>query len=221
MANLKDMKCIAIIGRAGSGKDTVAKYISEYIYGTGFDHACSLKFSEPLKEACCSIFGWDIGQINNLEYKEEPIHDELQASRYTLRPDGSYDRFPVYLTTRRSILQYIGTNVFRALDPDVWVKAAIREADEIATHCEVSFFVSTDCRFPNEQAGLQRAFGSTYFVRLHRAGEKQRDTHESEKVDLLHADVEFHVASGDLERLRQIAKIVVHDFLSEFVEEVV
>ena len=220
MMTLKNYKCLAIIGRAGSGKDTLAKYINEYLFGTTHClYLCNLKFSDPLKNAVCEIFGWDRRKIDELEYKEEQLNSPYRVWKYNRREDALFDKMPLSLNTRREILQYVGTDVFRSLDPDIWVKAALRDAAETADVCEVTGFVSTDCRFPNEQEGLVKTFGKTLFVRLHRQGEKQNDTHTSEKIDLLHADMEFRVANGDLQRLREIAKLVANDFFPELVKE--
>jgi hypothetical protein len=52
-------------------------------------------------------------------------------------------------------MQIIGTDIFRKLDPDVWVKATIskivREKPDIA--------IITDCRFPNEVESIQNIGG--------------------------------------------------------------
>jgi hypothetical protein len=55
----------------------------------------------------------------------------------------------------RDAMQIIGTDIFRKLDPDVWVKATIskivREKPDIA--------IITDCRFPNEVESIQNIGG--------------------------------------------------------------
>jgi hypothetical protein len=55
----------------------------------------------------------------------------------------------------RDAMQIIGTDIFRKLDPDVWVKATIskivREKPDVA--------IITDCRFPNEVESIQNIGG--------------------------------------------------------------
>jgi deoxynucleotide monophosphate kinase-like protein len=56
--------------------------------------------------------------------------------------------------TRRKILQHVGTDIFRAIDPQHWVKKA-REA--LAANPDARFVIP-DLRFPNE-ADIVREFG--------------------------------------------------------------
>jgi len=62
----------------------------------------------------------------------------------------------------RDAMQIIGTDIFRKLDPDVWVKATIskiiREKPDLA--------IITDCRFPNEVSAIQNIGGKV--IRLTR-----------------------------------------------------
>jgi len=68
---------------------------------------------------------------------------------------------PTHLTwndqplTARDAMQIIGTDIFRKLDSDVWVKATVtkivREQPKLA--------VITDCRFPNEVEAIQNIGG--------------------------------------------------------------
>lgn len=62
----------------------------------------------------------------------------------------------------RDAMQIIGTDIFRKLDPEVWVKATIskiiREKPDLA--------IITDCRFPNEVSAIQNIGGKV--IRLTR-----------------------------------------------------
>lgn len=67
-------RIIGLLGRAGRGKDTVAAYIiskhPEYI---------NVKFAKIIKEMCCILFDWDMGQI-------EGAQKNTRDSRWNLSP---------------------------------------------------------------------------------------------------------------------------------------
>ena len=75
--------------------------------------------------------------------------------------------------TAREVMQFVGTDFFRQIYPNVWVDATIRkieeEGPELAIIC--------DCRFPNEVEGIQQAGGK--IIRLTRNSDCP-DAHESE-----------------------------------------
>lgn len=50
-------KIVAIVGQAGSGKDTVAEYLLKKVYGT------SLAFADPMKEFCLKVFEFSREQL--------------------------------------------------------------------------------------------------------------------------------------------------------------
>ena len=75
--------------------------------------------------------------------------------------------------TAREVMQFVGTDFFRSIYPNVWVDATIRkikeESPELAIIC--------DCRFPNEVKGVQDANGKV--IRLTRNC-NDKDSHASE-----------------------------------------
>ena len=77
--------------------------------------------------------------------------------------------------TAREVLQYVGTDIFRRLDPDIWIKSLLRKIKkdnpEVALVCDV--------RFENEIVKLQEAGG--FIVGLTRDPYEKSDTHSSEK----------------------------------------
>ena len=117
---------IGLIGKAGSGKSSVAlRLVERFRYS-------EYSFAEPLKRLCAEQFGWDFDKLNDLVYKEEPIR---------LHPDADFE------TTRREILQYIGTDVFRSMNPNHWVDLARRRL--VGQPLEPGI-VFSDVRFQNE-----------------------------------------------------------------------
>ena len=70
-------------------------------------------------------------------------------------------------------MQYVGTDFFRSINPDIWVDATIRKIKEEECYMPII----CDCRFPNEVSGIQKAGGKV--IRLTRAADSQ-DCHSSE-----------------------------------------
>lgn len=65
--------------------------------------------------------------------------------------------------TPRDIMQFIGTDIFRKLQPNIWVDATMRKIQ--SDNSQIA--VITDCRFPNEVSAIQNNQGKV--VRLNRA----------------------------------------------------
>jgi hypothetical protein len=190
---LKSKKVLVLIGKAGAGKDTVAGMIYDMV-SSPRPHA--FRFSEPLKELCETVFGWSAKALGDLNYKEEVLPMVLK------RIDGSSMR------TRREVLQYIGTDVFRTMDPEVWISAALRIAAGRASMFDCSGFICTDCRFPNELEALKKHFGEIRVVRLVKDNGSQitSSQHASERmIDSLPFDETHAIEAGNFDGLRACA----------------
>lgn len=198
---LSEKKILVITGKAGAGKDTLARMIREFIYGTKPENSLrDFKFSGPLKDAFCLIFGWQRSLIDTLEYKQERL--EVPFTAYS--GEQCQD-----LWTRREIMQYLGTDVFRAGQHDIWVKAAIHQAANVAPYADG--FISTDCRFPNELAALRENFGAVHTIDLVKVNGEQLDgrmaMHASEAGPYgLEPHEATYVEAGDFEALRRRAR---------------
>lgn len=137
---------IGLTGHKQVGKDTCAAYLEER-YGFEVD-----AFAAPLKEACRAIFGLTHGQLYG-ELKE--VVD------------------PFWQKTPRQIMQTVGTEVGRQIDPEVWVKAFCRRYERSQPHR----LVVTDVRFPNEAVAIRQLGGR--IIRITRPGHAG-DNHASE-----------------------------------------
>ncbi len=184
------MMVIGLIGAVGAGKSFAARYLME---NRGFRRR---SFAAPLKDLVADQFGWDRDRLDTLEYKEEPI---------VLGGEP---------TTRREVLQYIGTETFRSLDENHWVNYA-RRALEVTDSFEHANIVFDDVRFPNE-AEMIRAWPGGITIKVVKTGIEIAETseaaaqHSSENA-LDHFVTDYVVAAehGDLEGLYlQIADCV-------------
>jgi energy-coupling factor transporter ATP-binding protein EcfA2 len=191
---LKKQKCLVLIGKAGAGKDTVADMIHD-AHQSPRPHP--FRFSEPLKDAVARIFGWSSYMLGNLAYKEEKLDKPLKTI------DGRN------LWTRREVLQYVGTDVFRTMDSNVWVTAALRAASARAGAFDTNGYICTDCRFPNELEALVAHFGEVFVVRLVKVGGVQSEAtaHSSEtEISQLRFDKSYSLDAGDFDGLKAVAR---------------
>lgn len=122
MNDYKDVRLIGLVGKAGSGKDTLADEIA----ADGWE---KVAFADSLKRMCIDYLGLS--------------HDDAYTQEGKMRMN------PNWGMTNRTILQKVGTDAMRnGFDKDVWVKILqIRIRKMLDEGRKV---VITDCRFDNE-----------------------------------------------------------------------
>lgn len=167
-------------GYAGAGKTSCARAICNALNRDNPGDAQNFSLAEPIRELCLHMFP-DIGPeafYGPQSVKEKPL-----------------EAYPGW--SGRRILQHIGTEGFRAIDPNIWVKRTVRRITERSPHLRV--ITVDDVRFPDEVRGLMELPRAT-LVRVHRAGH-HRGTHASEThIDYFQADHEIY-NDGSLEQL--------------------
>jgi hypothetical protein len=149
-------KIIAFAGRKQSGKTTCAEAVLNY---PGLDNQIKIyNFADPLKkDICMNILGMTYEQCYGTdEQKNELVNCQWNDKQLTAR----------------EVMQFIGTNVFRQMQNNVWADATIHKI-----HLEQpSLALIADCRFPNEVDVVKRAGGVV--IKLMR--NPYDSTHESE-----------------------------------------
>lgn len=131
---------VGIIGCVGSGKDTSGDYLVTH---HGFKR---ISFAKKVKDVAHVVFGWDRDMLEGQTKESRAWREQV---------------CPYWGITPRSALQKIGTDMFRGhIDPDVWIKAVLRE---IQANPEQSYVI-TDCRFENEVAAIQSMGGKILYV---------------------------------------------------------
>lgn len=127
------MNILAFSGRKQSGKSTSAEYV-ESLYKECYPQAsCKIyNFADPLKkDICMNILGMTYNQCYGSDIEKNTPTDLFWNGEQ--------------LTARRA-MEVIGTDIFRQLCNNVWVRATIlkiqKEKPDLA--------IIPDCRFPNE-----------------------------------------------------------------------
>lgn len=148
---------IGLAGHAGAGKDVAARYL---VARYGFVQAA---FADPIRDMAALL----LEQIG--------VHDSyLRHRAMKERP------LPELGFSPRALMQVLGTEVGRSLNPDLWVRHLERrlglQPNWVPVHDRI---VISDCRFPNEAYWI-RAKGGTV-VRLTRPqAQGQARAHVSE-----------------------------------------
>lgn len=216
---------IGIAGRAGTGKDTVAGLIQKLRPNVQL-----VSLAGPIKEFAKQVFEFSDEQLYGpSEYRDaiDPryVGDKLPADTAMRLITCGYD-FAVnvlgnkgdrpYLTewfhglqlplTPRHVLQTLGTEVGRAINPDVWVNHMLEK-----TRAPDVLYVCTDVRFENEMRAIRKA-GQLWWLTRPGAGLKgEAGIHSSERdldrLDLCEelATVTYH-NDGSLEDLENFVR---------------
>jgi hypothetical protein len=162
-------KLIGFTGKKGSGKTEASNMLAD-----AFDFQ-PVSFADPLRQVCQIVFGLTDAELHDRVLKEKPL-----------------DRWPY--RSPRALMQEVGTDMFRAAYPAVWIKAFQRKCSN------TDRVVVGDVRFANEAAVIKALGGMV--VRIVRPGAPASDTHASEtEMDSIVPDHTID-NSGDLEHLR-------------------
>lgn len=189
---------IGFVGRARSGKDTACTYFLE----TGFLEE-RVQLSGWLKRRCSDLFELPLNLLEgDNPLREKPFPEPLVFSaehyvrlRDEVSPNSSMTLgFPLvgrHLRSPREVLQFVGTDVVRTLDP-FWHVRKLCATMDWKKNVGV-----TDVRFSNEVSGLKSRGAVLVFVER---GEAENLGHVSEQVESLAGACDFRVQNnGSLE----------------------
>ncbi|MDP3972153.1 MAG: hypothetical protein Q8P61_04485 [Candidatus Nanopelagicales bacterium] len=205
---------LGLHGPAGSGKNTVADYLSERY---GF---IQYAFADGLRDEVQAAFGLEDQLLLRDRGTKEVPADELAlvncADEAFVEVASAPGRIPETIRylgafnqplSPRQITQWWGTEYRRARDEEYWVQRASDKLSRIfwsATFPEQrpQLFVCTDCRFPNEQAFFHR-FACGNIWHLHRDAATPVNAHASETpLPVLDGEREIW-NNGDIGHLHQ------------------
>lgn len=125
-----------LTGRAGAGKDTVARFLAEY-------GVIPCKLATPLYDMVSAMTGLPVDHLMDRCVKEQPI--------------------PGIGKSPRQLLQSIGTDWGRKfVGDDVWIRSL--DARTRAIRCQGYSIVITDVRFDNEAQWVRQQGGAVWEV---------------------------------------------------------
>lgn len=134
---------IALTGSKGSGKDTVAEYLTSR-YGFA-----KLSFARILKDVVSIMFGWDRRKIEGITDEDRQWREEVDVWWST--------ELGIPHFTPRFALENIGTDVFRKhFHQNIWILTLKREI-QVAINGGWDVVI-TDLRFLNEEEFLTGTF---------------------------------------------------------------
>lgn len=138
---------IGVCGFIGSGKDTIADYLTNY---HGFRRE---SFANTLKDAVSQVFGWDRTMLEGRT---------KQAREWREQVDPWWaERLKMPNLTPRLVLQLWGTEVCRrGFHDDIWIASL-----ENKLRTSTDDVVISDCRFPNEIKSIKDAGGIIVWVK--------------------------------------------------------
>jgi hypothetical protein len=132
---------IGVCGFIGSGKDTIADYL------TNLHEFRRESFANTLKDAVSKVFGWDRTMLEGRTKQAREWREQVDPwwSERLNMPD----------LTPRLMLQLWGTEVCRkGFHDDIWIASL-----ENKLRTSTDDIVISDCRFPNEIKSIRNAGG--------------------------------------------------------------
>lgn len=152
---------IAFAGRKQSGKTSGCEFVQNIFSQVVKANSGIYNFADPLKKMCIEIFGLTEEQCyGSDEHKNQLVN--------CLWPETHRKM------TAREVMQYVGTDVFRKMQHNVWADATIRKIQDE----NLPLSLIADCRFPNEVEAIKDAGGLV--IRVNR--NLYNSNHESEKA---------------------------------------
>lgn len=228
------MNVIALMGKAKSGKDTMGQMLVDALPA----QVRALAFADKLKQVCMDLYGLSMDDVYTEEGKSRLITElpclkcpscdsiatePVSTNQVVCTACSAIGERPGFESTwtPRMILQHIGTEGCRRIDPNVWVNFAMRSASEhLSTRGGAKIVVITDCRFRSEADAVWKAGGQVWRIRRpatdHAAQGLKGHASETEMDSI--PDMQFQnviVNDGTLEQLRVKASSALARFTSD------
>jgi hypothetical protein len=171
----KNYFIVGLSGKRSAGKDSIGKRLIKS------DEYVKFSFAGPLKQLCQDYLG--VVNYGQLEADKAKAQEHL-----TLK-----GRHPTY----REVLQYVGTDIFRKMYPDVWANKTIKDIEDYASRqTPLLKVVATDVRFPNEVKAIEAAGGIV--IRLYRDVIKDEFSNHASETSLDDYPFTYEIYNQDM-----------------------
>jgi len=200
------MAIIGITGKARSGKDTFADMLINELKWQGKEYI-KMAYSDELKRKAAKEFDLSHEQLYG-KLKEVPDH------RYS-KGNVSSNPYEAFWTPRE-ILQHLGTEGYRKIEPKFWIRQLFKRIDGVF----IKNVIITDCRFPDEIDAILYEGGNV--IQIVR-DDKDKITNEKHKSETALDDYPWwHCRiynNGSIENLgkqaQDVAKLIIEDNLNQ------
>ena len=144
---------IGIVGSIGSGKDTIADYLSN------FHEFRRESFASSVKDSLSVIFGWDRTLLEGRTKESREWREQID--------NWWADRLSIPHLTPRWVMQNFATDLCRdQFHKDIWIASLENKLRKSKDN-----IVITDCRFPNEFESIKKLGGQ--IIRVKRGPEPE------------------------------------------------
>ena len=186
---------IGISGKARSGKDTFADMLLEVLNSDNKHDYVKVHYSDNLKNRVQNDF--------NMTW--EQVYGSLKEV-----PDERYPKGNDTFWTPREVLQYIGTEGFRAIEHKFW----IRQLFDKFKYNDTKNAIVADCRFPDEVDAVLEVGG--IHLRIERDNKDfVTDTQHVSETALDDYDITYAVIENNdtMNGLRESAELIAEEVL--------
>lgn len=178
------MVVIGIGGKARHGKDSIANVlISKFGY-------TRVSVADPLKSTLSQAFEIPLGYFYENDLKDKPFDKPFVLTSQNLvmlesllqeitdkNTDSLYDHIGKELLSPRVMMQYVGSDVCRKIDSNIWTNSFKRFIENLPEDAQV---VCADVRYPEERRIVKELGGWLFWVNRPNF-ETNVAEHESEK----------------------------------------
>lgn len=191
---------IGISGKARVGKDTLSDFLIKAFHDKFDIDFVKIAYADSLKNKVMHDFNLSWEQLYG-DSKEAP------DKRYKKNKEGPDEDNNFW--TPREILQFIGTECYRSIDDNFWVKNLFKDIDSYG----YENVIISDCRFKSEVDAIKERGG--YHIKVIRDydGVVHNNNHSSEKELEDDYDIDVKINNdGSLDMLKDISYQTV-DFI--------
>lgn len=190
------MTILALAGKAGVGKDTMAEVL---VKKHGYTR---ISLADPLRDLCSRVFRMDRNMFLDHDKKDKEIdmvmldYHHIDQIREIVQNEWGYpisydmrenmeEYYDEEFETPRDILRCIGTKLLRnCIDRNIWIQLAMSKIQSTGPKV-----VITDCRFENEREAFAKC--GALLILIKRNDDGCSENHEHDLGDEYDYDVVF------------------------------